>query len=136
MNIARRSKAWLLAGLAITGLAWATLSNNFSYYWPSRNETATRAFQRFDLGTLPAGTVVSIINGDTGEYENYEWDGTSFVDQQDGGTVPGNGSGSGGPEGGGGGGGGGTLDPGWGNVPVCRGSCPTGEVTVLPPQPV
>jgi hypothetical protein len=123
-----------LACLVVAGLAWASLSNNFSYYWPSLNQTRNTAFNRFDTGSLPAGTIVSIVNGDTGDYENYEWDGSSFVDKKDGGNVPN--SGGGGPEGGGGGGGSGGGDPRWGSVPVCNGACPTGEVFVRPPQSV
>ena len=135
MSIARRSRFWLFAGLTVAGIAWATLSNNFSYYWPSRGNTQQTAFRNFQTSTLPGGTIVSIINGDTGEYENYRWDGTSFVKTGDGGTVP-TGGNAGGPEGGGSGGSGGGSDPRWGGVQVCNGACPVGEVTVGPPQRV
>jgi hypothetical protein len=117
------------------GVAYATLSDQVSTYDSSRNQGPSYALASFQLSSLVSGTIVSALDIATGNYINYQWNGSSFTEVGRG-VQPTN---SGNPYGirpTGGGSGGGPLGPGWGNVPVCRGECEDGEVIVHPPQPV
>ncbi len=102
----------LLGSLLFGGFVFAAMSIWFWSYFPAQGETQEQTLRDLSVPNRPTGTVISVVNYDTGYYENFLWNGQAFQptgesgyrDSQ-GGPLDGGSGGSGGASGGGGTGG-------------------------------